>query len=65
MSRGGSESRMFDTSDTNKDGRITLAEMQQAALVRFDRFDLNHDGTISPQERQQAHQLFKGQKKPQ
>ena len=65
MSRGGMESRMFDTSDTNKDGRITLAEMQQAALARFDRFDLNHDGTISPQERQQAHQLFKGQKKPQ
>jgi Ca2+-binding EF-hand superfamily protein len=65
MRRGGMESRMFDTADTNKDGRITVAEMQQAALARFDRVDLNHDGTISPQERQQAHQSFKAQRKPQ
>lgn len=65
MARGGMESRMFDASDANKDGRISLVEMQKAALARFDRFDLNHDGTISPEERQQAHQLFRDQKKPQ
>jgi Ca2+-binding EF-hand superfamily protein len=65
LRRGGTESRMFDATDANKDGHITPAEMQQAALSRFDRLDLNHDGTISLEERQQARQLFKGQRKPQ
>ena len=58
VARGGMATRMFDRSDTDKDGRVSLAEMQQAALARFDRMDLNHDGTITPDERQQARQLF-------
>ena len=62
VARGGTAVRMFDMEDSNKDGRVTLAEMQQAALARFDRVDLNHDGTITPQERQQARQLFKAQR---
>jgi hypothetical protein len=53
---------MFDRSDADKDGRVSLAEMQQAALARFDRADLNHDGTITPDERQQARQLFKAKR---
>jgi Ca2+-binding EF-hand superfamily protein len=54
--------RMFDREDTNKDGKVTLTEMQQAALAQFDRIDLNHDGTITPQERQQARAQFKAQR---
>ena len=61
MSRGGMAEHMFDTADIDKDGRLSLAEMQQAALAHFNRLDLNHDGTISPEERQQARQMFKGQ----
>jgi Ca2+-binding EF-hand superfamily protein len=64
LARGGMESRLFDMTDANKDGRVSLAEMQQAALARFDRVDLNHDGTITPQERQQARQMLKSQRQP-
>lgn len=42
--------RMFDQSDANKDGKVTLAELQQPALARFDRADANHDGKISADE---------------
>jgi Ca2+-binding EF-hand superfamily protein len=64
VARGGMATRMFDKADTNKDGRVTLAEMQQTALAQFDRADLNHDGTITPQERQQERQRFKSQRQP-
>lgn len=64
MRRGGMASRMFAASDSNKDSRVTLAEMQQAALARFDRGDLNHDGTISPEERQQRRQQRKAERQP-
>lgn len=64
MKRGGMADRLFAASDINKDSRVTLAEMQQAALARFDRADLNHDGTITPQERQQKHQQRKAQQHP-
>ena len=50
--------QMFDMADLNKDGRVSLAEAQQAALQHFDRADLNHDGVLTPEERQQAHQLM-------
>jgi hypothetical protein len=49
--------RLFDMADSNRDGRVSLAEAQQAALQHFDRADLNHDGTLTREERQQAHQL--------
>jgi Ca2+-binding EF-hand superfamily protein len=60
--RAGTAVRMFDTEDANRDGRVTLAEMQQAALARFDRVDLNHDGTITPEERQQARHLSRAKR---
>ena len=56
--------QMFDMVDLNKDGRVSLAEAQQAALQHFDRADLNHDGVLTPEERQQAHQLMRGEKHP-
>jgi hypothetical protein len=49
--------RLFDMADGNKDGRVSLAEAQAAALAHFDKADLNRDGRITPEERQQMHQL--------
>jgi Ca2+-binding EF-hand superfamily protein len=43
--------RMFEMADTNKDGRVSLAEAQTAALSHFDSADTNHDGKITPDER--------------
>ena len=42
--------------DADRDGRVSLAEAQAAALARFDRADLNRDGRITPEERQQMRQ---------
>jgi hypothetical protein len=50
---------LFAMADANKDGRVSLAEAQAAALAHFDRADLNHDGKITPDERQQAHQMMR------
>jgi hypothetical protein len=51
---GGPGDRWFDRMDANKDGKVTLAEAQAAAVKRFDRLDTNKDGTISPEERKAA-----------
>jgi Ca2+-binding EF-hand superfamily protein len=59
--QGSMAERMLATTDTNKDGKISLAEMQQSALGRFDRLDLNRDGKVSAQERQQVRQARKAQ----
>jgi EF hand domain-containing protein len=48
---------LFDMADANKDGRVSLAEAQAAALAHFDKADLNRDGKITPDERQQMHRL--------
>jgi hypothetical protein len=50
---------MFDTADSNKDGRVSQAEAQQLALQHFDQADLNHDGTLTPDERKQARSLMR------
>ena len=42
---------MFEMADVNKDGRVSLAEAQAAALAHFDRADTNRDGRITPDER--------------
>jgi Ca2+-binding EF-hand superfamily protein len=52
--RGSALVRLFDVADVNKDGRVSLEEAQQAALLHFDAADLNHDGVLSPDERRQA-----------
>jgi len=57
MGMGGFGGHMFDKADTNKDGRVSLAEAQAMALAHFDKFDANRDGRITPEERQQMHQL--------
>jgi hypothetical protein len=52
--RGSAIVRLFDIADSDKDGRVSLAEAQQAALQQFDAADLNHDGVLTPDERRQA-----------
>ncbi|QIK97283.1 hypothetical protein G7076_11080 [Sphingomonas sp. HDW15A] len=47
---------MMRRADADKDGRVTLAEAQAAAVRHFDMVDVNHDGRITPEERQQMRQ---------
>lgn len=49
----------FASADTNKDGKLTLAEASAGALARFDRIDTNKDGTISPEEQKAAHDAMR------
>ncbi len=51
---GGLSARMIVMADTNKDGRITLAEAETMALQHFDRMDTNRDGQVTPEERRAA-----------
>lgn len=44
--------RLMAIADTNRDGFITLDEMQKRAELRFQKLDGNHDGRISVQEAQ-------------
>lgn len=39
--------KFLNVLDTNKDGKISLAENRAPAAVRFDRADTNKDGTLS------------------
>ena len=57
---GGMADRIFEKSDVNHDGRVTLAEAQAEAFAHFDMLDTNHDGRITPDERAAAHHLHKG-----
>lgn len=44
-------SRMFERADANKDGKVTLAEANKAALAHFDEVDADKNGTVTAQER--------------
>jgi Ca2+-binding EF-hand superfamily protein len=50
----------FDEADSNHDGKLSFAEMQDAEnrrlSERFNKLDLNHDGGVSMEEMRQAHQ---------
>jgi len=61
--RGSAIIRLFDASDLNKDGRLSLTEAQQAALQQFDAADVNHDGILSPQERRQANKAERAKRR--
>jgi hypothetical protein len=43
----GMHGRMFEMADGNKDGRVSLQEAQDAAVLHFDMADTNHDGWLS------------------
>lgn len=46
--------RSFVKADANKDGKVTLAEAQAAALAEFDKLDTNKDGVLTAKERMEA-----------
>lgn len=57
--------RMFEMSDANKDGRVSLQEATDAAVRHFDMADTNRDGRITPEERMQMHrQLIEKHRAP-
>jgi Ca2+-binding EF-hand superfamily protein len=51
--------RMFEMSDANHDGRVSLQEATDAALRHFDMADANHDGKITPDERMQIRKTIR------
>jgi len=57
MGMGGLGGRMFEMADADKDGRVSLAEAQAAALRHFDMMDSNRDGRITPDERRMRHTM--------
>jgi Ca2+-binding EF-hand superfamily protein len=57
----GMHGHMFESADANRDGRVSLQEMTNAAAQHFDAADANHDGTLSPEERMQMHHRMKGE----
>jgi hypothetical protein len=56
--------QLFEMSDANKDGRVSLQEATAAALQHFDTADLNRDGTPTPEERMQMRQQRRAQRRP-
>ena len=57
MGGAGFGGQLFDRADANKDGRVSLAEAQSAALAHFDRADANRDGRITPDERRSVRMM--------
>ena len=55
--------RMFEMSDANKDGRVSLQEATDAAVRHFDMADTNHDGRITPEERTLRHRQMLEQRR--
>lgn len=53
---GGGPMMILRMADANKDGRITSAEAESAALKHFEMADINRDGRITPDERRQMHE---------
>lgn len=60
--RGRMGGAMLRAADADRDGRISLAEAEAAALQRFDRVDSNRDGRVTRDERQQARQQWQSQR---
>jgi Ca2+-binding EF-hand superfamily protein len=56
--------RMFEMSDSNKDGRVSLQEATNAALQHFDMADANRDGQITREERTQMRQRMRTERRP-
>ena len=56
--RGGMGGHMIVMADTNKDGRITLAEAESMALQHFDEMDTNKDGQVTREERRAGRKMI-------
>ena len=51
--------RLFAMADKNHTGRVSLSDLEAAALRHFDELDLNHDGKITPDERRQGREQMR------
>ena len=56
---GGFGGRMIVMADTDKDGKITLAEAEALALQHFDQMDTNKDGQVTPEERRAGRMIIR------
>lgn len=54
--------RMFEMADGNRDNRVSLQEVTEAALRRFDTADVNRDGQLTADERRQARERTRAQR---
>ena len=62
--RGMMGGRMFEMSDANKDGKVSLQEATAAALQHFDMADTNRDGQITREERGQMRKKIRTERRP-
>lgn len=58
---GGGMMMMAKMADTNKDGAISQAEFNTAAVKRFDMMDANKDGQVTKEERQASREKMKAE----
>jgi Ca2+-binding EF-hand superfamily protein len=58
----GGDSRLM-RADANKDGKVTLSEMNAATLARFDAADTDKNGTVTPEERRAARQAHRTERR--
>ena len=56
---GGNAAAMIARLDSDKDGKVSLAELSARTLAMFDRADANHDGIVTPEERQAAREAMR------
>ncbi|MEP7315658.1 MAG: EF-hand domain-containing protein [Sphingomicrobium sp.] len=55
----GGHGMMMKMADANNDGKVSLAEMQAAAVRHFDMMDTNRDGKLTPDERRAGWQKMR------
>lgn len=58
MHHGPGRARMIVMADTDKDGKITLAEAEAMALKHFDSMDANKDGKLTDEERRSGRKMM-------
>lgn len=60
----GGHGMMMRMADADKDGKVSLAEAQAAAVSHFDMMDTNRDGQVTPEERRGAHEKMRAMHAP-
>jgi hypothetical protein len=57
--RHGGPREWLERADSNRDGKVTLAEVNTATGALFDQADANHDGRVTTAEQQAFHQQMR------